>query len=99
MAGFFKKLFGGGEPAAPAEPHSYADCLIYPKPHQSAGSWRVGGTITKEINGDVLERIYIRADSFPSESEAFEFSVTKAKQIIDQNGQMLFGDGEKSRHA
>ncbi len=99
MVGFLKKLFGGGEAAAPAEPLSYDGCLIHVKPVQSGGSWRAGGTIVKEVDGEELERIFIRADSFPSENEAREFSVTKAKQIIDQNGALLFSDGEKSRQA
>lgn len=101
MAGFLKKLFGGGVDGGggpteePAE--AYGECMIQALPQNSGGSWRVGGMITKEVDGETLERPFVRADTFPSQDEARSFSLVKAKQIIDQNGKMLFSDGAKSR--
>ncbi|MFK8033070.1 MAG: HlyU family transcriptional regulator [Hyphomicrobiales bacterium] len=104
MAGFLKKLFGGGsggEGSGPsAEPaEAYGDCMIQALPQNAGGSWRVGGMITKEVDGETLERPFVRADTFPSQEEARSFSLVKAKQIIDQNDKMLFSDGAKSRPA
>ncbi|MEP0520026.1 MAG: HlyU family transcriptional regulator [Hyphomicrobiales bacterium] len=103
MAGFLKKLFGGGggdgggASAEPAEP--YGDCMIQVAPQNAGGSWRVAGMITKEVDGEILERPFVRADTFNGQDEAKSFSLVKAKQIIDQNGKSLFSDGEKSRPA
>lgn len=103
MAGFLKKLFGGGggdgggASADPAE--AYGDCMIQALPQSAGGSWRVAGMITKVVDGETLERPFVRADTFPGQDEATSFSLVKAKQIIDQNGKMLFSDGAKSRPA
>lgn len=103
MAGFLKKLFGGGSggdggAGASAEPaEAYGDCMIQAAPQSAGGAWRVAGIITKEVDGETLERPFVRADTFPGQDEAKSFSLVKAKQIIDQNGKTLFSDGAKSR--
>lgn len=103
MVGFLKKLFGGvsgdggGPSAEPAE--AYGDCMIQAAPQNAGGSWRVAGMITKEVDGETLERPFVRADTFSGQDEATSFSLVKAKQIIDQNGKTLFSDGAKSRPA
>lgn len=103
MAGFLKKLFGsgngdgGGSNAEPAE--AYGDCMIQASPQSAGGSWRVAGMITKEVDGEILERPFVRADTFTGQDEAKSFSLVKAKQIVDQNGKTLFSDGAKSRPA
>ena len=103
MAGFFKKLFGGGdggEAGGSGSKHEavpFEDCLIIPAPQSAGGTWRIAGTITKEVDGELLERPFVRADTFNSQDDAVEFTVNKAKLIIEQNGKGLFSDGEKSR--
>lgn len=105
MAGFLKKLFGGGSGSdggggSKAEPAEvYGECMIQAAPQSAGGSWRVAGMITKEVDGEVLERPFVRADTFTGQDEAKSFSLVKAKQIIDQNGKSLFSDGAKSRPA
>ena len=99
MSSFIKKAFGwiggGGESggtlaAAPAEPETYKDCLIVPKPIHEGSQWRLAGSISREIGGERFERTFIRADLFGSEEEARSFAIRKAQQIIDQNGASLF---------
>ena len=89
-------LFGGGasndqEPQRP-EPTSYEGHLIYPMPRKEGGQWLTAGLITREIDGEVKEHPFIRADKHGSQQEAADFSIIKAKQIIDQQKQFLFDD-------
>lgn len=102
MAGFLKKLFGGGDGggsggASKHAAEAYEDCLITPAPQSAGGTWRAAGTITKDIDGETLERPFVRADTFNSQDDAVQFTIQKGKQIIDQNGKSLFADGVKSR--
>lgn len=93
---FFKKLFGGGEagekaPSGPAAREEYEGFVILAEPYPEAGQFQLAGTITKEIGGEVKVHRFVRADRFPTREQAAEFTLTKARQIIDQNGERLFG--------
>lgn len=100
MAGFLKKLFSGGQDSSPTqEAEPYEGCMIAPAPENAGGTWRVAGTITKEIDGEIYERTFVRADTFTGQDEAVKFTLLKGRQIIDQNGKGLFSDGAKSRPA
>ncbi len=59
-------------------------------PVASDGKFHVAGTISKEIGGEIKEHRFIRADTFPSAEAAAEYSIIKAKQIIDQMGDRIF---------
>jgi len=91
---FLKKLFGlgsGGESApAPAKAVEYNGYRITPEPFQAEGQYQTAGTITKEIGGEVKEHRFIRADRHPSYEVAVEFSVGKARQLIDEQGERIF---------
>ncbi|MEO0546778.1 MAG: HlyU family transcriptional regulator [Pseudomonadota bacterium] len=89
---FFKKLFGGGdEPSAPAhEPVEHEGFMILPQPIPEGGQFRLGATISKEMDGDVKEHKLIRADMFPSADQCAEYAVTKAKQVIKEQGDRIF---------
>ena len=104
MASFFSKLFGGSSDKAssgPArgDPVSYNDYVIQAAPEEAGDQWRLAGVIIKQSDDGPLERKFLRADTFPSRDEAVEFSVRKAKQIIDEQGARLFADGEPSGRA
>lgn len=87
-----------GVASAPAaEPQVYQDCTIHALPQREGGQYRLAGRIEKIVDGNVLERNFIRADVFTSLDDALECTFRKARQIIDQNGPTLFADGEKSR--
>lgn len=93
---FWKSLFGGGSArtSGPGKAVAEADhngFHIAATPYPSEGQYQVSGTITKEIGGELKSHKFVRADRFGSLDEAAEFSLTKARQIIDQQGDKLFG--------
>lgn len=82
----FSKLFGGG--AAPeAEPEIYEGFSITPCPAREGSRFRIGATIEKDGRRHDL----IRADVLETLDEANAASVRKAKQMIDEQGERLFG--------
>lgn len=92
---FWKSLFGGGSrkdsaPARPVRSAEYNGFRIAAMPYPEAGQFQVAGVISKEIDGIVKERKFVRADRFGSLDDAAEFSLTKARQIIDQQGDRMF---------
>ncbi|MEL6920567.1 MAG: HlyU family transcriptional regulator [Pseudomonadota bacterium] len=102
MAGFFSKLFGGGGAVAkddvPEMPDEvYKDVEIRAVPQPDGGQWRVGGRITKTINGAEVTRVFLRADIMNSKEEAATASIGKAKLIIDQNGDFLWKGDDLDR--
>lgn len=92
---FWKKLFGGGgsavreEPAG--EPVEHKGFTIRATPFSEGGQYQTSGVITKEIDGEVKEHRFIRADRFPSKEDAADVSLRKARQIIDEQGERIFG--------
>jgi hypothetical protein len=93
---FWKRLFGGGAsaegPGAAQEgaPEEYKGFTIRPAPYPEAGQYQTAGTITKTVGDTVKEHRFIRADRYPSVDVATEFSLAKARQIIDEQGERLF---------
>jgi hypothetical protein len=86
----FSKLFGGGSAPAP-EPEEHNGFRIYPEPKSDAGGFRIAGRIEKEVDGEVKVHSFVRADTIQSKEEAERFTILKAKQIIDEQGERLFG--------
>jgi hypothetical protein len=92
---FFKKLFGGGSgassaEAAPAASAEHGGFSIKATPYQDGGQWQMCGVIEKEIAGEVKSHRFIRADRFPDREQAADFTLAKARQIIDQMGERVF---------
>ena len=91
---FLKKLFGGSsEPRAPkvAAEETYKDFHIAATPMPESGQYRLAANVSKEIGGEERTHRLIRADLFTSEDEAATFAIRKAKQMIDEQGERLFG--------
>ncbi|NKN36650.1 transcriptional activator HlyU [Agrobacterium sp. a22-2] len=82
-----------------AEPQVHGDCTIFAEPMREGNQFRLAGRIEKVVDGETLERVFIRADVFSSADDALDGTFRKARQIIDQNGASLFSDGAKSRSA
>ena len=86
----FSKLFGGRGSAATAEPETYQDFRIFPEPAKEAGGFRIGARIEKELDGDVKTHVMIRSDTYSNSELAAAASISKAKQLIDQQGEAIF---------
>lgn len=84
------RLFGGGS-GPEAEPETYKGFRIIPEPIKEAGGLRVCARIEKEVDGETRTHRLIRADMCNSEDQAREISTAKAKTLIDEKGEALFG--------
>lgn len=88
-----KKLFGaGGGEAAKSEPEAveYKGYTITATPIAEGGQFRISARIDGVVNGEAKSHTLIRADVLRDAKEAEEASVGKAKQMIDQMGDMVF---------
>lgn len=95
--GFLSKLFGrketaGGEPPA-GEAVEYNGYRIRPAPFRDGGQFQTAGTIEKDFPDGMKQHSFIRAEKHGSHDEAVSFTLTKARQIIDQRGDGLFEAG------
>jgi hypothetical protein len=76
------------EPAA--APTEYKGYRILPAPFRTNGHYQTAGTIEKDGPEGVKQHRFIRADAYPSREDAISFTITKAKQIIDLQGDRVF---------
>ena len=99
---FLKKLFGGGgsgdddggdndNRATRAASVEHEGFTITPTPMKEGGQFRLAGTISKDVDGEMKTHQYIRADLFGSADECSEACIRKAKQVIKEQGIRLFG--------
>ncbi|WP_448953111.1 HlyU family transcriptional regulator [Labrys neptuniae] len=99
MASFLKSLsslFGGkreseGDQAAPkGEGEEYNGFVVRPAPYKEGGQYQTCGYVEKEIGGELKSHKFIRADRFASLDDAVQFSLTKGKQLVDEQGEAVF---------
>ncbi len=94
---FLKRLFGGASaPETPAEPKEagrleHKDFLIVATPYSEDGQYQVCGVISKTIDGEVKEHRFVRADRCPGIEDAAAIALNKGRQIIDEQGERIFG--------
>ena len=88
LKALLSRLFGGA--AAAAEPIEYNGYRIRPTPYPRGGAYQTCGIIERELAGDTKQHRFIRAETHPSREAAIAFSVAKAKQLIDEQGDRLF---------
>ena len=86
---FLKQLFGGGAGASASAFHDGYEIIAMPK--KEGGQFRLCGTISKEIDGTLKEHNFIRADTFSNKEEAVRATLRKAKHLIDEQGEQIFG--------
>lgn len=88
----FLRGLGAKTPQAPPaqEPVHYNGFTILPTPRHGEHGWTTEGIISKEMAGETRSQRFIRADTLMSVESAVEHSVTKAKKIIDEQGERLF---------
>jgi hypothetical protein len=82
------RLFGsGGKPDR--APEVYKDYRIFPAPQSTQGGFRIGGRIEKDIDGSVRSHDFVRADILQSAEEAERYTILKAQQLIDEQGEAI----------
>jgi hypothetical protein len=82
---------GAGEferDAAPAV--EYKGYRIRPTPFRANGHYQTAGIIEKDAPDGVKAHRFIRADTHLSKEDAVAFVISKAKQIIDLQGDRIF---------
>ncbi len=84
---------GGAKDGELGEAVVYNGFTIRPAARTHGGEWVTSGLISKEIDGELKEHHFIRAETHPSKETADAFSVGKAKRIIDELGDRIFKDG------
>lgn len=90
---FFKKLFGGGGgegEASPGKSVEHNGFTTRAEPFKADGQYQTAGVIEKEVGGARKEHKFIRAERHASYEAAEEFSLLKGRQIVDQQGEMIF---------
>ena len=90
---FLRKLFGLSVPSAPQTGASveHEGYTIAPAPMSEGSQYRLVAMIRKEIDGVTREHRMVRADVFSSRDEAIEAAIRKAKLVIKEQGDRLFG--------
>jgi len=90
---FLSALFGRRADAKAgklAEPVEYKGFVIRAAPYKNNGHYQTAGTIEREIGGVRKEHRFIRADSCAVYDDAVTFTVNKARQIIELQGDRIF---------
>ena len=93
LKAMFSGLGSGSDASevAPAATVEYKGYRIKPAPYRTNGAYQTAGTIEKDGPDGVREHRFIRADTHPSRDDAIAFAISKAKQIIDLQGDRIFG--------
>lgn len=99
MPGFgelFRGLKGARDPRskddAPRGAVQYYEYIIVPVDKKEDGHWLAAGVISKEFDDGVREYRFVRGDRHGDKVIARNFSVTKAQQIIDAEGDRIFDE-------
>jgi hypothetical protein len=81
---------GAGAPEPAVAPVEYKGYRIRPEPYRTENHYQTAGTIEKVTAEGVRAHRFVRADTYHSREDAIAFTITKAKQIIDQQGDRMF---------
>ena len=75
----------------PLDAVEYNGFRIRPEPYQAAGGFQTAGVIEKDFPDGTKEHRFIRAETHAGREDAANFAVSKGKQIIDEQGDRIFG--------
>jgi hypothetical protein len=89
---FGRRAEGGPDTAKVSDPVEYKGYTIRAAPYKNNGAYQTAGTIECERDGVRKEHRFIRADAYASYDDAVTFTLNKARQIIDLQGDRMFGD-------
>jgi hypothetical protein len=88
----FKSLFSASSDAqqsVAADPVNYKEFVIEAAPINDDGKFRIAGFISGDKDGETRRIQFIRADQINDKQLAIDKSVSKARQIIDEQGNKL----------
>ena len=89
---WLSKIFGGGDKAPDAAAsETYEGFDITPTPMKESQGYRIAATIIKTVDGVEKSHKLVRADTINDYEGAIKASIGKAKQMIDEQGDRLFG--------
>jgi hypothetical protein len=94
LTSFLGRLMGprdaGAAPQENQEAVEYKGYAIRPACRREGSQWITAGVIAKEFDDGIKEQPFIRADFYSTKDDADACSITKAKRIIDEQGDKLF---------
>jgi hypothetical protein len=89
-----RALFGRRAPEAAekvSDPVEYKGFVLRAAPYKnSGGHYQTAGLIEREVEGVRKEHRFIRADAYASYDDAVNFTLNKARQIVDLQGERIF---------
>lgn len=93
---FLSKLFGsgsggGGATGGPVAEMDHEGYKIIATPQREGDHYRLHGTISKVVDGEEKTHTLIRADLYPAPDDCVENTFRKAKQVIKEQGDRIFG--------
>ena len=94
IGNFFKSIFSGSDNSTnpvqvASEPLEYNGFSIEAAPIDEGGKYRTAGYISGDVDGEVKRVQFIRADENTDQQAAIDHSISKARQIIDEQGAAL----------
>ena len=89
----FSKLFGGGSGGRSTEPEpvDHKGFRITPTLIPEGNRFRLSARIDKEVGGETKTHTLVRADVLDDRETAERVAIDKAKQVIEEQGDRLFG--------
>lgn len=91
---WFSKIFGSkassDTTAREAPSVDYKGFTIRPAPYSESGQFQTAGFIDKMIGDELKSHRFVRADRQADYDAAVAFTVMKARNLIDQQGERLF---------
>ena len=68
----------------------YNGYRIRPTPYAVNGQYQTAGIIEKDTPDGLKEHRFVRADTHQNRDDAINFTISKARQIIDMQGDRMF---------
>jgi len=90
---FLSALFGrraDADTARVADPVEYKGFIIRAAPYKNDGHYQTAGIIEREADGLHRQHRFVRADTYATYEDAVTFTINKARQIIDLQGERIF---------
>lgn len=93
---WLQRVFGNDGASGQAEPQvggteDYAGYRLEAAPRKDPQGWRIAGRIGRERAGEWQTVEFLRADVQGDWEEAVAMSLLKARRLVDERGEALFG--------